>query len=450
MRGLRSFLGLFVILIALAAYLYFVESKQTPGSDTDEKKEKVFAVETEKIDEVTIKSASGDRTTLKKAGSDWQIVAPLQVASDGTEVSGITSNISTLEIQRVIDENAADLKEYGLAEPRIEVTFTADGKQQTLQIGDKTPPGSDLYAKLADQKKVFLIPSFVESSFNKTTFDLRDKAALKVDRDKVDALEVATADRQLRFAKTDGEWRMTAPATGRTDFTVVESLVGRLASAEMKSIAAAEATDLKQYGLDKPSATVRIGSGSSQATLLIGKAAEEGNVYAKDQSRPAVFTLESSLSDELKKNADEFRQKDLFDARSFNSTRVEVVRSGQAIAFEKSKAKDKDGKEEEKWRQVAPAAKDVDTAQVDALVTAVTGVRADSFVDPGSAKGVKAALDKPELTVTLKFDEGKKEERVAFARSGSDAYASRAGEPNAAKIPASALDSIVKALEEIK
>ena len=149
MRGLRTFLGLFVILIALAAYLYFVESKQTPGSDTDEKKEKVFAVETEKIDEVTVKSASGERTTLKKAGSDWQIVAPLQVASDGTEVSGITSNISTLEIQRVIDENAADLKEYGLAEPRIEVTFTADGKQQTLQIGDKTPPGSDLYAKLA-------------------------------------------------------------------------------------------------------------------------------------------------------------------------------------------------------------------------------------------------------------------------------------------------------------
>ena len=447
MRGLRSFLGLFAILIALGAYLYFVESKQTPGGDGDDKKEKVFAVEADKIDEVTIKSASGERTTLKKSGSDWQIVAPVTAVPDTAEVSGVTSNLATLEMQRVIDENAADLKEYGLAEPRIEVAFKADGKQQAIQIGDKTPTGTDLYAKLPDQKKVFLISSYLESSFNKTTFDLREKAALKLDREKVDALEIATADRQLRFARTEGEWQMTAPVKGRTDFTAVESLVGRLGTAQMKSVAAPEAADLKPYGLDKPAATVRIGTGSSQAVLLLGaKAPEEGNVYAKDQSRPAVFTLESSLLDELKKDAGEFRQKDLFDARSFNTTRVEIARGGQTIAFEKTKVKDKDGKEEEKWKQVAPAAKDVDAAKVDALLTAITGARADTF----QADASKTGLDKPELTVTLKFDDGKKEERVAFARSGSDAYASRAGEPGAAKIPASTVESIVKALEELK
>lgn len=446
MRGLRSFLGLVVILIALGAYLYFVESKRTPGTDSDEKREKVFAVESDKIDEVSIKSASGERTTLKKTGDTWQIVAPIAATPDSAEVSGVTSNLSTLEVQRVIDENASDLKEYGLAEPRIEVAFKAGGTQHTLHIGQKTPPGSDLYAKLADQKKVFLISSYLESSFNKTTFDLRDKAALKLDRDKVDAVEIVTADRQLRFAKAEGEWRMTSPVSGRTDHTAVESLIGRLGSAQMKSIAAADAADLKQYGLDNPAATVRIGSGSSQATLLIGKAAEEGNVYAKDQSRPAVFTLESSLADDLKKDATEFRQKDLFDARSFNTARVEIARGGQTVAFEKTKVKDKDGKEEEKWRQVAPAAKDADSAKVDALVSAITAARADSFQDDAA----KTGLDKPDLTVTLKFDEGKKEERVAFARSGSDGYASRAGEPGAAKIPASTIESIVKALGELK
>lgn len=447
MRGLRSFLGLFVILIALGAYLYFVESKRTPGSGDDDKKEKVFAVEADKIDEVTIKSASGDRTTVKKTGNDWQIVAPINAAPDSAEVSGVTSNLSTLEIQRVVEENAPDLKEYGLAEPRIEVSFKADGKQHALQIGDKTPVGTDLYARLPDQKRVFLISSYLESSFNKNTFELRDKAALKLDRDKVDSLEIVTAERQLRFAKADGEWRMSQPATGRTDSTAVESLIGRLGTAQMKSIAAPEPADLKQYGLETPAATVRIGSGSSQAVLLVGgKAPEEGNVYAKDQSRPAVFTLESSLVDELKKEAGDFRQKDLFDARSFNTTRVEIVRGSQTIAFEKAKVKDKDGKEEEKWRQVAPAAKDVDSAKVDSLLTSITGARADSFV----ADTAKTGLDKPELTVTLKFDEGKKEERVAFARTSSDGYASRAGETGAAKIPVSTIESIVKALEEFK
>jgi hypothetical protein len=447
MRGLRSFLALFVILIGLGAYLYFVESKRTPGSDSDDDREKVFAVEADKIDEVTIKSASGDRTTLKKTGEDWQIVSPINAIPDSAEMSGITSNLSTLEIQRVVDENASELKEFGLAEPRIEVTFSAGGTPQTLQIGDKTPVGSDLYAKLRDQKKVFLIASYLESSFNKGTFDLRDKAALKLDRDKVDSIEIVTADRQLRFQKADGEWRMTQPAAGRTDYTAVESLVGRLGTAQMKSIAAAEGADLKQYGLEQPQATVRIGTGSSQAVLLVGgKAGEEGNVYAKDQSRPAVFTLESSLLDELKKDASEFRQKDLFDARSFNTTRVEIARGGQTTAFEKSKVKNKEGVEEEKWRQVAPETKDVDSARVDSLLTSITGARADSF----QADTAKTGLDKPELTATLTFDEGKKKETVAFARSGSDGYASRAGEPGAAKIPASTVESIVKALEEIK
>lgn len=446
MRGLRSFLGLFVILVALGAYLYFVESKRTPGSGDDDKKAKVFAVEADKIEEVTIRSASGERTTLRKTGSEWQIVAPISATPDGAEISGVTSNLSTAEIQRVVDENPSDLKEYGLAEPRISVTFKAAGTERTLHIGEKTPPGSDLYARLDDQKKVFLIASYLESSFNKTTFDFRDKAALKVERDKVDGLEIATGDRQLRFGKKDADWRLTSPMDARADFTAVESLLGRLSSAQMKSIAAPDAPDLKQYGLDNPAATVRIGTGSSQATLLIGKAAEDGNVYAKDQSRPAVFTLESSLLDELKKDTGEFRQKDLFDARGFNTTRVEIARGGQSVVFEKAKVKDKDGKEEEKWKQVAPSAKDVDGAKMDALLTAVTGARADSF----AAETAKTGLDKPALTVALKFDDGKREERVAFAKSGSDGYASRAGEPGAAKIPAATIDSIVKALDEVK
>jgi hypothetical protein len=102
--------------------------------------------------------------------------------------------------------------------------------------------------------------------------------------------------------------------------------------------------------------------------------------------------------------------------------------------------------EEEKWRQVAPETKDVDSAKVDSLLTSITGARADSF----QADTAKTGLDKPELTATLTFDEGKKKESVAFARSGSDGYASRAGEPGAAKIPTSTVESIVKALEEIK
>ena len=158
------------------------------------------------------------------------------------------------------------------------------------------------------------------------------------------------------------------------------------------------------------------------------------------------MTIESALADELKKGPGEYRQKDLFDARAFNSTRLELVRNGVTTAFEKVKSKDKDGKEQETWKQVAPAAKDVDQTKVENLIAAATQARASSFVD-AAPKGV---LDKPELTMTIKSNEGKREEKVTFGRSGSDTFASRASEPGAAKIEASGLDGIIKALEEIK
>jgi hypothetical protein len=444
MRGLRSFALLLVVAIGLGAYVYFVEFKK-PAGDAPAKKDKVFTVDADTIDEITVKSEAGDRTTLKKTGADWQIVQPIAAPSDPAAVSGLTSNLAALELGRVIDENPSDLKEFGLADPRVTVTFKAGGKAQTLDIGQKTPTGTDLYAKLGDQKKVFLISSFLDSSFNRTTFDLRDKTVLKLDPAKVDALEVTHGTDTLKFAKTEGEWQIEQPIATRADFGAVEGLVSRISSAQMKSIAAAEATDLKTYGLDKPAASVKIGTGSSQATLVIGAAAGEGAVYAKDGARPAVFTLDSSLVDDLKTDAGEYRQKDLFDARAFTATRIDITRNGQAVAFEKTKVKDKDGKDEARWKQVLPSAKDVGSATVEAMLSVVTNARAMGFVTAST----KTNLDKPALTIAITYDQGK-EERVTFARNGADGFAQRSGTPGAATVETATIDSIIKALDEIK
>ena len=441
MRGWR-FLVLLIIAIPLGWYAYY-DSKKGPIDDSP-KKDKVFTVEADKIDEIEIKSESGDRTSVRKKGSDWEIVQPISSATDQAAVSGITSNLSSVEIQRVIDESPPDLKEYGLAVPRVEVAFKANGQQRRLQLGQKTPAGTDVYAKLPDSKRVFLISSFLDSTFNRGTFDLRDKAVLKIEREKVDGLEVNSGGRTMKFEKKNGEWEIAQPSAGRAEFSAVDGLVSRVGSVQMKSIVP-DATDLKKYGLDKPAATVRLGSGSSQAALAIGSAAESGSVYAKDLSRPAVFTIDSSLADDLKKDVSEYRQKDLFDARSFNTSRLDIVHNNQTSTFEKTKVKGKDGKEEEKWKQTAPTARDVDAAKIEGLISAATGARATGFVDSTA----KTGLDKPELTVAFKYDEGK-DERVSFARTKDSAYAARAGAPGAAKVDASVIDSIVKALGEVK
>jgi hypothetical protein len=444
MRGLRSLIVLLVIAVPLDWYAYRDSSK--PADSGEAKRDKVFTVEADKIAEISLKSESGERTRLQKSGAEWKIVAPAGAPPDSNEISSVASGIASLEMDSVIDENPPDLKEFGLAQPRIEVTFKADGKEQTLLIGQKTPPGTDLYAKRAGETKVFLIPGHLESTFNKTTFDLRDKSVVKVDRDKLDVLEFTAGDKTSRFVKPSGEWQIAAPVQARADFSAIEGIVSRLSGLQMKSIVEAPEADGKKYALDKPAATVKLGSGSSLATLVIGGPAGEGTVYARDLSRPAIVTIESSVLDELKKDPSEYRQKDLFDARSFNATRLEIVRAGQTYAFEKTKVKNKEGQDEEKWRQLAPQARELEQPAFDTLLSALTGIRATGFVDAAAAK----SLSTPELSATIKFDEGKKEDKVALAKSGTDGFASRAGEPGAAKIDASAIDAVTKALQELK
>jgi hypothetical protein len=449
MRGLRSLLILVAVLAGLVAYIYFVESKRPETSGGEPPKAKAFTVTADKIEELRVKASSGDRTTLKKGSDGWTVTEPAALKADESEVSSITSNLASLEIQRTVDDKATDLKQYGLAEPKVEITFKAEGDKadQTLMLGDKTATGGDLYAKYGSQPKVFLISAYLESTFNKTTFDLRDKAVLTFDRNKADAIEITAANRTLRFAKSGEDWRLTAPVEAKADYGSVEGLLGRVQTAQMKAIAAPEVTDPKQYGFDKPEVTVAIGAGSSRATLVVGKAGEAGTFYARDQARPMVFTIESSLVDELKKTSDDYRRKDLFEFRSFTANRIDITRGKDTLAFEKTKGEGKDA--QEKWRQVLPAPKDVDATKLDSFLTRLSGLRAQSFLDPAD-KTTKTGLNAPAATVVVKFDEGKKQERVVFGKVENDVFASCSGEAGVAKLTAFDYDDVMKLLDDIK
>ena len=128
----------------------------------------------------------------------------------------------------------------------------------------------------------------------------------------------------------------------------------------MKSIVTENATpaDLKKYGLDKPEATVNLNAGSARATLLVGGKAADNTVYARDASKPVVVTVESALLDDLKKSADDYRRKDIFEFRPFNANRVEMTRNGQTVVLERVKGTGENAADT--WKRVSPTAADVD------------------------------------------------------------------------------------------
>src|SRR5262245_29938874 len=107
MRGLRSTIVLLVVLIGVGGYAYRLSRKSPETSDT--KQEKVFAsAQADKIEEIKVKSAAGETTTMKKLDGSWQVVEPIAVKADESEASGITSGLTSLNVTRVVDENPTD------------------------------------------------------------------------------------------------------------------------------------------------------------------------------------------------------------------------------------------------------------------------------------------------------------------------------------------------------
>ncbi len=440
-RG-TSTAALALVLAGLGAYIWFVE-RERPPADPDAKA-KVFAgLEADTIEEVTVRSSKGETTTLRKENGTWRVVAPVAADADTVEASSLASGLAGLEEQRVVEEQAADLAAFGLQPARVEVAFRTAGAQgaRRVHLGEKTPTGGDLYARLDDGSRVFLLPAYLESTFDRGTFDLRDKAALKIDRTAVDGLQVIAGATPVTFAKRDEQWRLTAPLDVRADYGAVESVLGRVATAQMKAIVAQEATDLAQYGLQAPAITVHLDAGSARSTLLLGAASPEGSLYAKDASRQMVFTVDATLADDLRKAPGDFRPRDLFEFRSFTAQRVEVTRDGATIVLEKKKG---DGEQAvEKWVQTQPAA-DVGEAKIIDLLSTTSNLRAASFVDALPAGAT------PVVAVKAVFDGGGREESVTFYRAGDDTYAVRAGDPGAAKLTAGDLDSTLKNLDALK
>ena len=449
MRGLRSTILLVVVLAGLGAYIYFVTWKLPEGAATDAKKlDKVFAgYEADKVEEIKVMLAAGDATTLRKQGGTWQVTQPLTVPASESEVSGITSALGQMEINRVVDPNPSNLNDYGLSNPRIQIDFKAagDAGYKKLYVGEKSPTGSDLFAKRNDEKEVFLIPAFQETALNRTTFDLREKSVLKFDREKVDGIEVTANGKTMAVAKEGNDWKITRPVQTRADFGSVEGLVGRLQSVQMKSIAADNPppADLKKFGLDKPAATVNLSAGSTRATLLVGGKADDATVYARDASRPAVVTVENALVDDLKKSADDYRRKDIFEFRPFNANRIELTRNGQTAVFEKVKGQGDTA--QDKWRRVSPNPADLDKEKIDSLLSKLSNMRATSFAESTA----KTGIDKPALTLSVKFDDGKKEEKATFGQAGSDVYVSRPTEAGAAKVDAADFTAAIQSLDEL-
>jgi hypothetical protein len=465
---------LLLVLAGLGSYIWFVERKQEPKREGEREKVTVLAVDKAKAKEISLAAAGGETIRLVKDAGAWRVAAPFAAPADTSAVESILTSLEKLEADEVVVEQAANPAEYGLDKPSRTVTAVVEGAKDPLavQFGAKSPDGSSVYARGVGSPKVYLVPQWVETSFDKKPFDLRDRDLLHVKRDDVRQLEVAGPEGGYALARTDaGEWAFTKPVATRAGRWSVDGLLGTVENLRMESVAAEAATDVKAYGLEKPARTVSLvlKDGSTRA-LEIGAAAPDPTAtpsptptpspgkkgekpeppkptkyYARQAGTGLVAVVPATLADDLAKGMGELRAKRLLEVATYETEGFETAAGGVKKVYAKSTTKDKDGFDKTQWKRTAPDAKDLETTKVEDALFKMGGVEVQEFVDqplPPAAYG----LDAPALKVTVK---AKGESWIEVGKKDGAYYARRNGDAAVLKLEATKAEELLKAFSEL-
>ena len=439
-----------LVLAGLFGYIWFVDRKKEPGGET--KKETILTVDKAKAKEISIEAAGQDTLRLVKEGDSWKVTSPFTAPADGSAVESMLTSLEKLQADEVVVEKADDVAQYGLANPKRTVSVVVDGETQprVVEFGDPSPGGSAVYARTPSSPRVFTVATWVEGSFDKKPFDLRDRDLLHVKRDDVRTLEVAGPEGDYALARTDaGEWAFTKPLATRAGRWAVDGLLGTLENLRMEQVVEEQAKDLGRYGLGRPSRTVYLvlKDGTSR-TLEIGDATgkkDEGKYDAREKGSPLVAVIPGTVVKDLEKGMGSLRAKKLLEVATYDTEGFDVTTGGTTRAYAKSTAKDKDGLDKTQWKRTAPEAADLETSKVEDALFKLGGVEIQEFVDhPGEPAAY--GLDAPLLKVTVR---AKTTSWVEIGKKGEDYFARRNADDAVLKLDAKKAEELVKAFQEL-
>jgi hypothetical protein len=414
-----------VLLAVLGGLVWWSNKKQAAASKTTDTTTKILTIPDNQFQEIRIKKAAGEVENLRRENGKWALTEPKPLPADQDAVSSIVSSLSSLSADKVIEDKATDLKQYGLTDPSLDVQIKRkDGKTDELLIGDDTPTGSGAYAKLATDPRVFTIAGFTKSGLDKRPDDLRDKRLLTFDQDKLTRVELQAKGQTVEFGKnSQNEWQIVKPRPLRADSSQVENLIAKLKDAKM-DISTAEDTN-KSFASASKVATATVTDAGGSQTLEIRKDKDK-NVFAKSSVLGGAFKTSADLADAADKGLDDFRNKKLFDF-GFSDPNFIGVKGAEYT------------KSGDKWTS---GSKTMDNSSVQNLIDKLRDLSATKFVEKGGGDPVFEAM--------VTSNGGKRVEKVTIRKQGNQYFAQRENEPSIYELDAKAVEDLQKAASDVK
>jgi len=432
----RGLLVAVVLLAALGGAAYWSNKKEKADANKPpaDAPPKILNIPSDQFKEIDLKKKSGESTDVVKIEGKWQITQPKPLPADQDSVGSLVSSLSSLTSDRLVEDKAGDLSQYGLNAPAQEVKITQkDGKGATLLLGDDTPTGSGVFARLDSDPRIFIVASYVKSSLDKTSNDLRDKRLLTFDSDKLTRVDLTAKGPTVEFGRNNqNEWQILKPRPLRADGLQVDELVRKLKDAKM-DVSSSDADAVKK-------AAAGFGSGARVAVAAVSDARgtqqlevhkdKDKNYWAKSSAVEGIFKVANDLGDGLDKGLDDFRNKKLFDFGWNDPGKLEIRNGASQATYQKSG---------DKWMS---GSKQMDGPSVQNLIDKMRDLTSTKFLDAGNGASI--------FDAAVTSNDGKRVEKVSFWKQGDKYLARRENEPTVYELDAKPVEDLQKAAGEVK
>ena len=322
----------------LLTWVYFTDVRgREEREQTAEDAGKALPIDDEAISQISI--IYPDRTiTGVRTDGGWEVTEPSGIEADSGEWDLLASNVPRIERDQTLS-SAADLGQYGLAEPILRVAITmSDGATHEVLFGSQNPREIYNYAKLASNDEVFLAPSSWLRIFRKEVNELRDKTVLRFEQDDIDLIEISGLN-SLRLRRADEEWSLEAPIQTNADQSEVSTFLGAIDFARATGFADAD-TEAAITGLDAPALHILLHDQANDRdhVLLIGDEKEDDadHYYVKDDSRDTIFVVDSDIFEKATRTTFDWRDKTIASFDRDDVLSIVLRRDADQLALRKS------------------------------------------------------------------------------------------------------------------
>lgn len=156
----RLTVGLLVVFLALAGYVYFGSPPASTGGAAGKEappdsRLDIWQLEESDIQAIVVRR-DGQEAGVERAGDEWRLL-PSGDPSDRLRVNSLVFRLASLRASRRLTD-ASNPAEFGLAAPSLTMTLRlASGETQTLELGSKAPAEAGTYARKAGDPTIYVV-----------------------------------------------------------------------------------------------------------------------------------------------------------------------------------------------------------------------------------------------------------------------------------------------------